>query len=324
MKQYKKKLKILVVADPLENFNPQRETSLWIMEAAQKRGHQIYASEPQSLSALGKELFAHAQKLNILGIGKNSWWKVLASERVSLKNFDAILLRKDPPFDLAYLRHLELLDLLSEQVFMMNHPRGILLANEKIFPLRYPDLIPDTLISARYDELHDFVRRHPQGVIVKPIGSSGGRGIFWVPSLKSPNLKVILETATEEFSRHVIAQAYVPEIKKGDKRIMLLGEQCLGAFIRRPGAGEHRANLHAGGSFRPVKMTKRDQEIVKTLIPDLLALGLHFVGLDLIGDYLTEVNVTSPMGIAELGDVGVNGTAGLIVDYLEEQVMHKC
>ncbi|MCE9624848.1 MAG: glutathione synthase, partial [Deltaproteobacteria bacterium] len=223
MSRRRKSLKLLFVADPLANFHPARETTLFLMHEAQRRGHEIYATTPDRLSSRGHEPEAWAQKLKILGIGKPVWHRITDSRTRELKSFDAVLLRKDPPFDQNFLHHLYLLDLVSREVYMMNHPRGILEANEKLFPLRFPALIPATLVSADFEALREFVRAQPSGAVVKPINSSGGRGIFFLRNANIENFKVILETATENFTRHVIVQRFLPEIQRGDKRVLLLG-----------------------------------------------------------------------------------------------------
>jgi len=316
----KKTLRLLFVADPLERFNPERETTLWIMREAQRRGYEIYATTPEALSAKTRDVYGTCLKLKILPPGKLPWYQILLSQRREVKSFDAVLLRKDPPFDRAYLHHLQLLDLISSEVYMMNHPRGILTMGEKFFPLFYPGLSPETLVSCDENEILNFIARHPKGSILKPIGSSGGRGVYWIQGDKSPNLKVLLEDATQEFRRYVILQPYLPEVKRGDKRILLLGKHTLGAFLRKPAAGEHRANLHAGGSLHPTKVSSSEAKIVAALGPELRRLGLDLVGLDLIGPYLTEVNITSPMGLAELSKTGHPEASAQVLDFIEKRI----
>ncbi|MFO1464177.1 MAG: glutathione synthase [bacterium] len=322
MSRRRKSLKLLFVADPLAQFHPQRETSLVIMHEAQRRGHRVFATTPERLSSRGRAVEAAVQELKILGIGKTPWHRVLAEQRLELKSFDAVLLRKDPPFDQNYLHHLYLLELLAGEVYMMNHPRGILEANEKLFPLRFPELTPATVVSAEFEVLRDFILAQPQGAVLKPINSSGGRGIFVIPKGRKENFKVILETCTENFTRHVVAQRFLPEIAKGDKRVMLLGGEILGSFIRLPARGEHRANLHSGGSAHPAPVTASDRRIVQALQGSLQDLGLDFVGLDVIGPCLTEVNVTSPMGLAEINLTSGGHSQIQVVDFIENKLNH--
>jgi len=319
MSRRRKSLKLLFVADPLENFHPERETSLLLMREAARRGHQVFAATPARLSANGRRLTAAAQQLAILGIGKSPWHRAAAVKPREVAFFDAVLLRKDPPFDAEYLNHLYLLDLLSSEVYMMNHPAGVLTANEKIFPLRFPDLIPDTLVSAEFGALCDFIREQAHGAVIKPTNSSGGRGIFYLRREGADNFRVILETATADFTRHVIAQAFLPEIRKGDKRIMLLDGEILGCFIRKPARGEHRANLHSGGSAHSSPLKPSDVKIVERLRPSLKASGLDFVGLDIIGNRLTEVNVTSPMGLAEINAASGGRSEVKVIEFIEKK-----
>ncbi|HCU24257.1 MAG TPA: glutathione synthase [Deltaproteobacteria bacterium] len=323
MSRRRKSLKLLFVADPLSHFHPERETSLLMMHEAQRRGHEIFATTPAGLSARGRELKAVAQKLEILGIGKTPWYRVRGVKSRELRSFDAVMLRKDPPFDEEYLHHLYMLDLLSDDIYMMNHPRGILTANEKIFPLPFSDLIPDTLVSADFEALRDFIREQSNGVVIKPVNSSGGRGVFRLRGEDSDNFRVILETATSNFTRHVIAQAFLPEIEKGDKRIMLLGDEILGCFIRKPAPGEHRANLHSGGSAHAAALNHGDLRIIQRLRPLLERLGLDFVGLDIIGKCLTEVNVTSPMGLAEINATIEQCSQSTVIEFIEKKIAIK-
>lgn len=320
MSPRRKSLKFLFVADPLASFNPARETTLFMMREAQRRGYEIHATTPERLSSRGRQVEAWTQRLTILGIGKQPWHRVLDEKRRELRSFDAILLRKDPPFDLDYLHHLYLLELMSDQVYMMNHPRGILQSNEKLWALRFPDLGPPTLVSADFKTLTEFIRAQPEGAVIKPINSSGGRGIFYLRNTEAENFKVIIETATDNFRHHVIAQRYLPEIRRGDKRVILLGNEILGSFIRKPAKGEHRANLHAGGSAHPCAPQATDRRIVAALLPSLPALGLDFVGLDVIGNFLTEVNITSPMGLAEINDLTGRHTETKVIDFIEKKL----
>lgn len=321
MSRRKPPLKLLFVTDPLERFDPIRETSLLMMREAGRRGHEIYATRPEQLSARRLGLSSAVQKLKVVGkAGGKDWLRVLETKTRELRSFDAILLRKDPPFDQNYLHHLYLLDLISREVYMMNHPRGVLAGSEKILPLHFPELVPETLISADFETLFDFAKKQKQGTVIKPLNSSGGRGVFLLRHPKAENFRVILEAATDNFSRHVVAQAFLPEVTKGDKRIVLLGGEPLGAFVRRPAKGEHRANLHAGGSAHPAKLSASDRKILDTLQPTLRLMGLDFVGLDVIGDKLTEINVTSPMGLYEINQANGSRTEAKVVDFIEQKI----
>lgn len=320
MARSKARLNLLFITDPLSQFDIRRETTLWIMSEAAKRGHGIFVSGPKDLSVRDGEVRALAKKIRVLKPGMTQWYREEKSERRPVTDFDALLLRKDPPFDLAYLRHLELLAMAEGLVYMMNSPQGILLGNEKLLPMLWPQIAPATLISANRQELIEFVAQQKSGAILKPLGSSGGRGVFFIKNTKAPNLGVILESITQEFNTPIIAQAYAPVHRAGDRRVMLLGGEILGSFVRRPAQGEHRANLHSGGAAYPSRITAQDRALVKRIQPVLEALGLDFVGLDLIGGTLIEVNVTSPMGLNEMNQTGYPRSEVKLVDFLEKRV----
>lgn len=317
MVRRKKKLKILIVADPLDHFDPVAETSLFVMREAHRRGHEIFTTTPLEISSLRSQVWGHVHKIEILKSRKNSWYRILSTKRRELKSFDAILLRKDPPFDLGYLHHLYLLEMISSEVYMMNHPTGIMVANEKLLPLPLGKLTPETLVSAHPKDLMDFIQDHPKGTILKPMGEAGGRGIFYLRGPKADNIKVTLEAATQGWSQYVIAQSYLTAARRGDKRILLLGREVLGSFLRRPAPGEHRANLHAGGTAHPAPLTRQDQDLVAILLPLLEKLQLDFVGLDIIGGSLIEINVTSPMGIYEVNQTAKTRCERNFVNFLE-------
>ncbi len=320
MARRSKKLHLLFVADPLDRFDPVAETTLHMMREAQNRGHKIYATTPQELNARNTEVFCHATTLQIFPPGKTPWYRRQKTESRALKDFDALLLRKDPPFDREYLHHLYLLEMASGQVYMMNDPRGILMANEKLLPLLFPDRCPDTLISCHPEELSQFIHQHPNGTILKPLGEAGGRGVYYLKGPQAENLKVILENLTEGFRRHIIAQSYLKEARRGDRRILLLGGKFLGAFTRKPAQGEHRANLHAGGQAAPAQLGPKDHALIDRLTPVLNSLGLDFVGLDLIGESLIEVNLTSPMGLHEAQSVQGGHPTRAVLDFIESKI----
>lgn len=320
MTRREKSLKILFVADPMENFDPRAETTLLLMKEGARRGHPLFHCRPQDLSAESDEVFARCRRVHIQRGKSQSWFRAGPVERKKAKNFSALLLRKDPPFDQNYLHHLYLLELISSDVYMMNHPSGILVGNEKLLALPFRDRIPKTLISASKEELQNFIRRQKKGVVIKPLNYAGGKGVFRVQGLGAENCNVILEAATQGFTQHVVAQAYLPIVTQGDKRLMLLGQEVLGAFARIPAPGEHRANLHAGGRAKKVRITGGDLELVALLRPTLEHLGLDFVGLDIIGEKLIEVNVTSPMGLNEINATRGGRSESKVMDFIERRV----
>jgi glutathione synthase len=320
MARRKKSLKFLFVADPLENFDPKAETTLYLMKEATRRGHGVFHCQPKDLSAQSDDIITHCREVRIHPGRRSAWFRTGAVQRKNGKGFSAILLRKDPPFDQNYLHHLYLLELISQQVYMMNHPSGILAGNEKLIALPFHNKVPATLVSASKEELHRFIHKQKKGTVIKPLNYAGGKGVFRIQNLHSENCNVILESATQGFTQHVVAQAYLPVVKQGDKRIMLLGQGVLGAFARIPAPGEHRANLHAGGRAKRARITRQDLELVALLRPTLEHLGLDFVGLDIIGEKLIEVNVTSPMGLNELNKTCGGRSESRVLDFIEEKV----
>ncbi|MBL7686135.1 MAG: glutathione synthase, partial [Deltaproteobacteria bacterium] len=294
-----KKLKMGFVIDPLSNFDPDRETTLLMMREAQARGHSLFVFTLDHLCYRHPVLQAHATEIKTLKKGISPFYRAVQHSIEDLSSFDVIFLRKDPPFDLPYLHHLYLLQSLKGKVFMMNEPEGILKVAEKIYPLQFPDFIPSTCITQNLEEARSFFHQQRRGVVLKPIDSSGGRGIF---SLKKgdSNFKVAFEQLSQNQTQFVICQEYLPQVRIGDKRVVLLDGKILGYFLRVPKKGEHRANLHSGGLLKACSLSVKEKKLAEKVGETLKKEGLTFVGLDLIGEKLTEINVTSPMGLNEI------------------------
>ena len=320
MARRKKTLKILFVADPLENFDPRCETTLYLMKEGSRRGHRLFHCEPKELSAQGDEIFVRCREVRINSKRNASWYRTGKIQRIKGAHFSCILLRKDPPFDQNYLHHLYLLEFLSNKVYMMNHPSGILVGNEKLLAIPFRDRVPPTLVSASKEELQNFIRKQKNGTVIKPLNFAGGKGVYVVKNLRSENCNVILDVATQGYTHHVVAQSYLPTAKQGDKRIIILGQEILGAFARIPAPHEHRANLHAGGRAIRANVTPQEMELVALLRPTLEHLGLDFVGLDVIGGKLIEVNITSPMGLNELNKTRGGRSESRVLDFIEEKI----
>jgi glutathione synthase len=220
-------------------------------------------------------------------------------ERLELTSFDAIFVRKDPPFDAAYLYLTQQLDLVKDRVLVVNDPRGIRDANEKLFAFNFAEHTPRSLVSASPKEILEFVSELGGSAVLKPLDGAGGSGVVTL-SLQDRNARSLVDVWTHEGKRLAIVQEYVPAVRVGDKRVLLLEGQALGAILRVPREDDVRANIHAGGSVKPTELTPAEAAIVRAVAPTLVAHGLFFVGLDLIGERLIEVNVTSPTGIQEL------------------------
>jgi len=260
-----------------------------------------------------------SQKLQMTG-DKNAWHKLDARRMVPLHDFDVVLMRKNPPFDMEYVYSTYLLELAQKQgARIVNNPRAIRDFNEKISTVQYPQFTVPSLVARRMDMLHGFLATHDD-IILKPLDEMGGASVFRVKR-SDPNINVIIETITRYGQRTVMAQRFIPEISDGDKRILLIaGKPVPHALARIPKPGETRGNLAAGGTGVARPLTPRDREIAETLGPELAAQGHFLVGLDVIGDYVTEINVTSSTGFQEITNQTGFNVAGMMIDALEAKV----
>lgn len=312
----------MFVADPLESFNPEGETSLFMMKEAQERGYGIFCVQLPNLYCLNNEVWARGIEIEVLGIGKKPFYKQLREVSIDLSRASAVFLRKDPPFHLEYLHHLYLLAQLRGRVYLMNDPLGIMAISEKVFPLWFEPHIPATCITRSWEEAQRFAKSQKNALILKPLNSSGGRGVFCLKPQDS-NLKVAFETLSGEGREYVICQEYLPAVQKGDKRILLLGGEILGYFARVPAKGSHRANLHSGGHLKACSLNAREKEIALAIGRSLLQWGIDFAGIDLIGEKLTEVNVTSPMGLREINVAQKTRSEKKFMDFVEKRMRMK-
>jgi glutathione synthase len=237
-----------------------------------------------------------------------------------LEDLHSVWMRKDPPFDLKFFFATHLLSLIDQaKCFVMNDPKGLREANEKLYALRFPEQIPQTLVSSNMERLKDFMEEHGGEMIIKPLDGCGGSGVFYL-NTQDRNTNAILEAATDNGRRLVMGQRYLPEIRQGDKRIIVLNGEPLGAVLRVPLESETRGNIHVGGQCVKTEVTARDREICDALSPLLMADGLYMVGLDVIGSFLTEVNVTSPTGIQEINALDGVRLESRVIDFVEEKV----
>ena len=237
---------------------------------------------------------------------------------VNLSTMDCLFIRKEPPFDTAYLHALQLLQLIENKVVIINNPRGVALCGEKLFSLSFPDLIPVSLVTENPDIAHGFIRNLKQKVVLKPLDNKAGVGILAVHP-KDRSLRSLLELATEHGTKKVLLQKFVSADRWGDKRILILDGKILGAFVRKPSRGDFRANLSRGGSMHRTSLTRRDQKITAALVPALQKNGLWLAGIDVIGGYLTEINVTSPSGIPEINHFEKTRPEKRIADFIERR-----
>lgn len=311
-------MNLLFIADPLESFKVHKDSTYAMMAEADRRGHRLYAMEAGGLAWRGGRVFGRCAAVMLAG--GDPWFARGGPEWRELADFDAVLMRKDPPFDQGYLTATWLLEMAErEGARVFNRPSALRDFNEKLAITRFPDFIAPTLVSADAGQIRAFLAEHGD-IIVKPLDAMGGAGIFRLRP-GDPNLGAILETATRHGAETVMAQRYLPEIVDGDKRVLVIdGEPVPYCLARIPAEGETRGNLAAGGTGVARPLSARDREIAEALGPTLKAAGLLLVGLDVIGDRLTEVNVTSPTCFREITDQTGFDVAAAFLDALESRL----
>lgn len=309
-------MRIAIVMDPISGLHTYKDSTYAIMREAATRGHELFALRQQDIAYVEGDVVGHAKSLT-LNAEVTPWYALGRAATSALQSFDVVLMRKDPPFDSEYIYSTYLLELAETRgARVVNRPRALRDFNEKLATAKFPQFMPPTLVTRDSARIRDFLTIH-NDTIFKPLDGMGGRGIFRV-RLNDYNLSVIIETLTEFGQRSVMVQRYIPEIVKGDKRILLInGDPLPYALARIPASGETRGNLAAGGKGVAQPLSDRDREIAEAVGPALRGAGLFLVGLDVIGDYLTEINVTSPTGMQEItAQTGYN-VAGAVLDALE-------
>jgi glutathione synthase len=312
-------MRIAFLADPLDHFKIYKDSTFAMMREAAQRGHTLFAFEQPDMRIEQGCVWADARAVRLTGDPVH-WYEAAPAERLELNAFDAVVMRKDPPFDSEYLYATHLLEHAERHgARVFNRPRALRDYNEKLAILRFAQFTTPTMVSSRPDDIRAFLAEHGD-IVLKPLDGMGGQGIFRLRP-DDANLGAILETQTRDGAVTLMAQRYLPAIKDGDKRVLLIGgkpvEWCL---ARIPKQGETRGNLAAGGTGVARPLTARDREIAETIGPVVAADGLLLVGLDVIGDNLTEVNVTSPTCFQEItAQSGIN-VAGLFIDALESAV----
>ena len=315
-------MRIAFLIDPPESFKIYKDSTYTMMVEAAKRGHELHVLQQENLAWHGGSISASTRRLHLTG-DADAWFRLDAAQTITLKDFDAVLMRKDPPFDMEYVYSTYLLELAQNQgARVFNDPRAIRDCNEKMTIARFPQFTAPTLVTRDLELIRGFLAEHAD-IILKPLDGMGGTSVFRVHE-KDPNLNVIIETVTHYGRRTIMAQRYIPAIVDGDKRILLIGGKPVPhALARIPKPGETRGNLAAGGTGVARPLSARDREIAETLAPQLNALGLLLVGLDVIGDYLTEVNVTSPTCFREIADQTGFNVAAMMIDALERAVERR-
>jgi glutathione synthase len=311
-------MKIAFLLYPTEAVNVQEDSSFWIMLELIAGGHEVVYFESKHLFWQDKAPHAFVAKAK-LHPQKGYSPPLFGEKAVNLADFDCIFIRKEPPFDNAYLYCLQLLEMIKDKVWILNDPAGIALANEKTFTLRFGRYAPQTMVTENTALATKFIKNLGRRVIVKPLNQKGGAGIF-TTFPKDKNLPSLLAMATSEGSRKVLIQRFVVGGHQGDKRLVVLDGKILGAFSRRPPSTDFRANLSVGASMHRAAVTAQDRKLVDAMAPLLAQYGLWFVGLDVIGNYLTEVNVTSPAGIPEINRLDKTRLEKRVVDFMERRL----
>ena len=313
-------MKIAFLADPLSGFKTYKDSTYAMMAEAAKRGHQIYAFEQKDMAVESGKVTANVKRIELTALGHDiahDWYRADEPKAMGLHELDAVVMRKDPPFDMEYIYATYLLELAEGQgARIFNKPSAIRNHNEKLTIAQFPQFTVPTLVTSSDARLRAFQQEHKE-VILKPLDGMGGAGIFRVTE-DGMNLGSIIETLTQNGTRTIMIQRYIPEIVHGDKRVLLIGGKVVPFSLARiPQGGEVRGNLAAGGRGEARPLSERDRAIGEALAPPLLERGLLLVGLDVIGDYLTEVNVTSPTCFQEIAQQAGFNVAGMFIDAIE-------
>jgi glutathione synthase len=302
--------------DPIERIDIGGDSTFALALEAQVRGHRLLYYGPRDLSFSDGDVIANVRPLQVRNV-KGDHFTLGDAAVIDLSKVDVVLMRQDPPFDMAYITATHILERIHPKTLVVNDPSHVRNAPEKLFVTLFKDLMPPTLITTDRAEIRRFREKH-KDIILKPLYGNGGAGVFRVKE-GDENLGSMLEMFTAFYREPVIVQRYVPEVRKGDKRIILVDGAFAGAINRVPAEGEARSNMHVGGRPEATTLTQREEEICAALAPELKKRGLIFTGIDVIGDYLTEINVTSPTGIWEVKRFGGADIAALVWDAIEKR-----
>jgi glutathione synthase len=308
----------LFVMDPYAGMLPDKDTSFAFMRASLARGHEVLHCRPEQLYSENGHVGALAQPLVVSDRAPHV--TAGAPQRERLTELDAVFIRKDPPFDAAYLHMTQELDLVKEHTLVLNDPSAVRDANEKLYALRFARFMPPTLVSSDERQLIDFVAKVGGRAVIKPLDGAGGSGVA-VLGQNDVNLRPLIGLLTAEGRRVAMVQEFQPEVVKGDKRVLLLDGQVLGVIRRVPQNGDIRANIHVGGRVEATELTEGEQELCSVVGQHLSSVGLWFVGLDLIGGKLIEINVTSPTGIQELGRLTNTAPEQRVIEWVEARLL---
>jgi glutathione synthase len=309
-------LKIAVQMDPIQRINIKGDSTFALLLEAQKRGHKLAYYTPDRLALLNGHLFATVESLTVRDQAGDHF-SLDEPRRVELSEFDVVLLRQDPPFDLAYVTTTHLLERIHPKTLVVNDPAHVRNAPEKIFVTEFTDLMPPTLITRDLAEIKTFRAEHSD-IVMKPLYGHGGGAVFRI-TRDDLNFGSLFDMFSVTFREQWVVQKFLPAVKQGDKRILLVDGEFAGAVNRIPAADDLRSNMVRGGAPAATALTKREQEICQRLGPSLRARGLMLAGLDVIGDWLTEINVTSPTGLRAVKDLGGPDAAAMLWDVIEKK-----
>ncbi|KJH70025.1 glutathione synthase [Aliterella atlantica] len=317
-------LKLAFIIDPIAKLDPGHDTSVALMEAAQALGHQVWVTQANLLSVIAGKAWAQLERVQLQPVelvagrwvAKSPWYELGDRTNAPLESMDAVFMRTDPPVDVTYLYATYILDYIDKaKTLVVNNPQGLRAANEKMYALQFTNSIPETIVSPDKQIIRQFVESKG-AAILKPLGNKAGEGILYLePSDR--NFNSIVELSTLQGRVPVMVQTFLPAAKEGDKRIILLDGEPIGALNRLSSGNEFRNNMAAGGTVASTAITDREQEICAEVAPLLRRDGLYFVGIDVIGGYLTEVNVTSPTGIREIDRLDGTNLGARVIQWVQ-------
>jgi len=310
-------MNFVFLMDPLNTVVMEKDTSFILMLASHRKGHKVYYLPSGGMSRKNGKIYFHVTEVIPQQVKEQPFIEK-KQQILNEESVDVVFVRTDPPFDEEYLFNTWLLDLLPQRIVVVNNPKGIRTVNEKIWATQFISVVPATLISRNKEDMTDFISTEKE-VVAKPTYGHGGKSVFLIKK-NDLNTSVILETLTQNWSEDIILQKYVPQAKNGDKRILLLNGEFLGAVLRLHTDDDHRNNFFAGGKPVKTEITTRDREIINLLKPKLQKLGLYFVGIDVIGDHLIEVNVTSPTALQEASHFAGIKLENKVIDFVEQLV----
>ncbi|MGF1591084.1 MAG: glutathione synthase [Pleurocapsa sp.] len=320
-------MKLAFIIDPIAKLDPGHDSSVAMMESAQMLGHQVWITEASQLSIIEGKAWGYLQTISLKPVklveqhwqAEPDWYQVGNSVLTCLEEMDAVFMRTDPPVTVPYLYTTYILDLIDRRkTLVVNSPQGLRTANEKVYALQFTTVIPETIVSQDKIVIAKFVEQKKSAVL-KPLGGKGGEGILFLAA-GDRNFNSLIEISTQQGREPIMVQEYLPAAKEGDKRIILLDGKPIGAVNRVPSGNEFRGNMAVGGKAAKVDITDREQEICAVVAPQLRKDDLYFVGIDVIGGYLTEVNVTSPTGIREIDRLNNVSLGKQIIEWLETKL----